>query len=63
MAPGSSIPDRSMVGLGAVVTHAFDEPGQMIAGVPARAARPLDPDDLAFLYYKTRPDLPDLRRQ
>lgn len=36
---GSRLANDSVVGAGSVVTHAFDEPGVVIAGVPARVTR------------------------
>lgn len=41
-APGSAIPDQSVVGMGAVVVDAFDAPDTLIAGVPARVVKGLD---------------------
>lgn len=59
MAPGTRIPDCCLVGLGAVVVDAFDEPYSLIAGVPAVQHRQLGPGDYVLLFGKTRPDLPD----
>ena len=39
MAPGSAIPDRSIVGIGSVITAALAEEGKLIAGVPAKTSR------------------------
>ena len=60
MAPGSRISSRSIVGIGAVVTKPFHEELSLIAGVPAQVVRSLEADDLMLVYYKTRPDLPDI---
>jgi acetyltransferase-like isoleucine patch superfamily enzyme len=59
MAPGSAIPDCSIVGLGSVITSALSEGHCLIAGVPAKSVRPLGPDDYELLFRKTRPDLPE----
>jgi acetyltransferase-like isoleucine patch superfamily enzyme len=59
MAPGSSIPDCSIVGLGSVLTRPLDEKYSLIAGVPARKQRDLGEDDLVLIFGKTRRDLPD----
>src|SRR5262245_25484302 len=59
MAPGSRIPDCSIVGLGAVVTGPLRESYSLFAGVPARRRRALDSGDLKLIFEKTRPDLPD----
>lgn len=40
--PGTSIPDRCIVGAGSVVTKKFTEPGKVIAGNPARVICDLD---------------------
>ena len=37
--PGASIPDSSLVAMGAVVVGSLDEPGMLYAGVPARPVR------------------------
>jgi acetyltransferase-like isoleucine patch superfamily enzyme len=58
IAPGGVIPDRCIVGLGAVITGELTEVEMLYGGVPARAIRPLTNEDLAFLADKTRPDLP-----
>jgi acetyltransferase-like isoleucine patch superfamily enzyme len=59
MAPGSSIPSRSIVGLGSVVTSKLDLEGYLIAGVPARPVRPLTDEDRDLLADPTRLDLPE----
>jgi len=59
LAPGAALPDRCILGLGAVLTKAIDAPGSLVAGVPARVVRPLTDADLKSLMRKTRPDIPD----
>ena len=59
MAPGARIPDCCVVGLASVITKAFDESFQLIAGVPAKPRRALTPDDYELIFGKTRRDLPD----
>lgn len=59
IAPGSSVPDCCVVGLGAVVTEAHAEPFSLLAGVPARRIRALTGADADLIFGKTRPDLPD----
>jgi acetyltransferase-like isoleucine patch superfamily enzyme len=59
MAPGSSIPPRSIVGIGSVITAALDEEGKLIAGVPAKTIKDLSDEDQFLIERKTRPDLPD----
>ena len=59
MAPGSAIPDRSIVGIGSVITAALTEEGKLIAGVPAKTIKELSQEDQFLIERKTRPDLPD----
>ncbi|MGA9994931.1 MAG: hypothetical protein WBP93_05925 [Pyrinomonadaceae bacterium] len=59
VAPGGAIPSRSIVGIGAVVTKQLKEEGYLIGGVPAKAIKPLDPEDQFLIEQKTRPDLPE----
>jgi len=59
MAPGSSIPDRSIVGIGSVVTAHLSEEGKLIAGVPAKTVKELSSEDQFLIERKTRPDLPE----
>ena len=59
MAPGSKIPSRSIVGMGAVVTSALDGENTLIGGVPAKAIKQLSSDDKFLIERKTRRDLPD----
>jgi len=59
MAPGSSIPPRSVVGIGSVITGKIDSQGWLIAGVPAKPIKELSPEDKFLVERKTRNDLPD----
>jgi acetyltransferase-like isoleucine patch superfamily enzyme len=59
MAPGSSIPARSIIGIGSVITTCIDGEGKLIAGVPAKAIKDLNADDKFLIERKTRVDLPD----
>jgi acetyltransferase-like isoleucine patch superfamily enzyme len=59
MAPGSGIPSRCIVGIGAVITTSVNGEGWLIAGVPARPIKELNADDRFLIERKTRPDLPD----
>jgi acetyltransferase-like isoleucine patch superfamily enzyme len=59
MAPGSAIPDRSIVGIGSVITARMAEEGKLIAGVPAKTVKELSEEDQFLIERKTRPDLPD----
>jgi carbonic anhydrase/acetyltransferase-like protein (isoleucine patch superfamily) len=59
MAPGSSIPSRSIVGLASVITGKIEVEAHLIAGVPAKPVRALNESDLVLIYDKTRRDLPD----
>jgi acetyltransferase-like isoleucine patch superfamily enzyme len=59
MAPGTSIPSRSIVGMGSVVTAQLLEEGKLIGGVPAKPIRDLDAEDNFLIERKTRPDLPE----
>jgi len=59
MAPGSSIPPRSVVGIGSVITGEIDSQGWLIAGVPAKPIKELSPEDKFLVERKTRKDLPD----
>jgi acetyltransferase-like isoleucine patch superfamily enzyme len=60
MAPGSSIPSMSIVGIGSVVTAQLDQEGYLIAGVPARPVRPLTVEDKELITDPTRLDLPEI---
>jgi acetyltransferase-like isoleucine patch superfamily enzyme len=59
MAPGSALPSRCVVGIGAVVTRKISAEGFLIAGVPAKPIKELGPEDQFLIERKTRPDLPD----
>jgi acetyltransferase-like isoleucine patch superfamily enzyme len=59
MAPGSALPSRCVVGIGAVVTKKIDAEGFLIAGVPAKPIKELGEEDQFLIERKTRPDLPD----
>lgn len=59
MAPGASVADRCIVGLGAVITKAMTKPEMLVAGVPAAEVRPLEAEDLVLVDRPTRRDLPD----
>jgi acetyltransferase-like isoleucine patch superfamily enzyme len=59
MAPGSRIPSRSIVGMGAVVTSSLDGENTLIGGVPAKPIKELSSDDKFLIERKTRLDLPD----
>ena len=60
ISPGGTIPSRCIVGIGSVIASDIpDGEGHLIAGVPARPVKPLDPEDNFLIYYKTRADLPE----
>lgn len=59
MAPGSTLPSRCIIGIGAVVTGQFTEEERLIAGVPAKALKELSEEDRFLIERRTRPDLPD----
>lgn len=59
MAPGSSIPSRSIVGLASVITGKIETESHLIVGSPAKPVRPLTESDLVLIFDKTRKDLPD----
>ena len=59
MAPGSAIPSRCVVGIGAVVTRKIEADGSLIGGVPAKPIKELSVEDRFLIERKTRPDLPD----
>jgi acetyltransferase-like isoleucine patch superfamily enzyme len=40
--PGASVPDRSIVGMGAVVVRGLTEPGGLYLGNPAKLKRPIE---------------------
>ena len=59
MAPGSELPSRCVVGIGAVITKKIEAEGFLIAGVPAKPIKELTEEDQFLIERKTRPDLPD----
>jgi acetyltransferase-like isoleucine patch superfamily enzyme len=59
IAPGASIPARCIVGMGSVITKAFENEYYLIAGVPAAEIKQLDEDGRFLTERKTRKDLPD----
>jgi acetyltransferase-like isoleucine patch superfamily enzyme len=59
VAPGASIPEKCIVGMGSVVTKSFDRSYYLIAGVPAAEIRELEEDGRFLTERKTRTDLPD----
>ena len=58
MAPGASVPDRAVVGIGAVVVGRLEQPEWLYGGVPAKALKPLDEHDLVLVERPTREGLP-----
>jgi acetyltransferase-like isoleucine patch superfamily enzyme len=58
MAPGASVPDCCILGLGSVLTKPIKEEWSLIAGVPAKRIRSVGPEDAELLFGKTRVDLP-----
>ena len=59
MAPGSTLPSRCIVGIGAVITGQLTEEERLIAGVPAKVVKELSEEDRFLIERRTRPDLPD----
>ena len=59
IAPGGEIPPKCIVGIGSIITKKIEGEYQLIAGVPAKAVKPLDEDGRLLTEFKTRPDLPD----
>lgn len=59
LAPGASVPEKCIVGMGSVVTKSFDRAYYLIAGVPAAEVRELGEDGRFLTERKTRTDLPD----
>jgi acetyltransferase-like isoleucine patch superfamily enzyme len=59
VAPGGAIPSRCIVGIGSVIVGKLHEEEHLIAGVPAKAIRPLTEEDRFLIEYRTRPDLPE----
>jgi acetyltransferase-like isoleucine patch superfamily enzyme len=59
IAPGGSVPSRSIVGIGSVITSELSAEGHLIAGVPAKPIKELSEEDRFLIERKTRVDLPD----
>ncbi len=59
ISPGGTIPSRCVVGIGSVIASQLSGENCLIAGVPAKCIKPLDPEDVSLIEYKTRPDLPE----
>jgi acetyltransferase-like isoleucine patch superfamily enzyme len=59
ISPGGIIPSRCIIGIGSVISGALTDENWIIAGVPAKPIRPLEPEDIELIEYKTRRDLPD----
>ncbi|MFN2512112.1 MAG: hypothetical protein ABR568_11795 [Pyrinomonadaceae bacterium] len=59
IAPGGALPSRCIVGIGSVITSKLTEDEYLIAGVPAKAVKRLNEEDMFLIERKTRPDLPD----
>jgi acetyltransferase-like isoleucine patch superfamily enzyme len=59
LAPGAKLPNECILGIGAVLVDAIQEPRSLVVGVPARAVRRLDQKDLERIHRKTRGDMPD----
>ncbi|HUF84025.1 MAG TPA: hypothetical protein VMQ81_05465 [Acidimicrobiia bacterium] len=59
LAPGSSVPARSIVALGSVVSGTLVGEESLIGGVPAKVLRPLDEHDRCLVDRPTRREAPD----
>jgi len=59
IAPGGGLPSKCIVGIGSVITSQLTEEECLIAGVPAKSVKQLDPEDKFLIQRKTRNDLPD----
>ncbi|MBA3286425.1 MAG: hypothetical protein H0U21_00165 [Acidimicrobiia bacterium] len=59
LAPGSSVPARSIVALGSVVVGEVAGEESLIGGVPATVLRPLDEHDRDLVDRPTRRDAPE----
>jgi acetyltransferase-like isoleucine patch superfamily enzyme len=59
MAPGGALPSHCIVGIGSVITSRLTDAEHLIAGVPAKAVKPLDSEDKFLIQRKTRNDLPE----
>lgn len=59
IAPGTSIPDCSVVGIGSLLSGTLVERYTFLTGAPARPVRALTMQDADMIFGATRPDLPD----
>ena len=59
LGPGAHVDRCCIVGMGAVVIKRFEEPYQLLAGVPAVRRRALTPDDYGTIFLRTRRTIPD----
>lgn len=59
LAPGSRLPKRCIVALGAVLTGRILEAGSLVGGVPAKVIHPLKSEDEILVRRKTRSDIPE----
>ncbi len=59
LAPGATLPDECILGLGAVLAGQIKVARSLVVGVPARVRRPLGDEDLARIRHRTRDDIPD----
>jgi acetyltransferase-like isoleucine patch superfamily enzyme len=59
MAPGSSLPPRSIVALGSVISGPLEPEGSLIGGVPASVLRPLGEHDRFLVERPTRAEMPE----
>jgi acetyltransferase-like isoleucine patch superfamily enzyme len=59
IAPGVELAANCIVGMGSVITGKLTDELQLIAGVPAKAIKPLDEEGRFLVERKTRNDLPD----
>jgi acetyltransferase-like isoleucine patch superfamily enzyme len=59
MAPGSVVPSRSIVGMGAVITSQLVDEEMLFGGIPAKPIKELTDEDKFLIQRKTRNDLPD----
>lgn len=48
--PGCSLPDYSILGAGSVLTKAYDRPGMLYAGSPAREIKSLDVPNIPYFH-------------
>jgi UDP-3-O-[3-hydroxymyristoyl] glucosamine N-acyltransferase len=59
LAPGARLAERSILGLGSVLSGPIDTPGSLVGGVPAKVIRPLTAEDDVLIHRKARTDAPD----